>query len=1779
MNKKLLLLIPVLILLIIPFTLALTDDEINALVDSIVFYSHQTDSCTNTTTDITGTAGGTPTPQDIAGDITGSCDYDTSDSVAWDTNIGPLDSMINFTHLIYTNEQDSGATVKTILTRGTSPGGMRWEKTNGVGQYGVTYQLASGTIQFSPFDHTIRSNTGFKILIFRVNVTGSKVDMAFMHNKTIVQEGTSNAGAVSTSVAPTLNARGGGGFAGDRDYAAYIIFNKSVSVEESEYINEEFVAGRHLELIAPPETTPPVIQIGINNTSPKVNEYINISFNVTDDTAPTVGNLTINWTTGTTITNFTISADSDLHNVTQIIDTRGNVLNFSVCFRDAEDNYACNSTIITIADTLPTVPTGDTLIPNNPVITDTLEGGCSGSSDADSDPIIFHFQFFDITDSDIRQAFSTDNTYPLVSPTDSHDQFRVDCRAVTDFGNSPTDRTGTDLETVQDSLMSINSSFNISFDNSFINDWLNISFNITDIDGLLSANITINFSGTEQWIANFTLSGTEATVFNVTQFASGGVFNITGYGSDAGGFTTQNSTLITIIDNVLPIVNQTSNSTLDHLHINDFINFSCNATDETALFSGNITNNMTGAIVYNNFTLTGTEAIFANATEITVVGESTINVTCFVTDESNNVRQNSTIYEVRNTNPTTPTIILPINDDYNNTQPGYQFNVTFAEDVDGDPLMIYYYIDGVLNQTSTTNTTFNASDGHYKLNVSIMDIHGDSSPNASVNFTIDTTIPTLLVFNLTNNTVIGFNVNLTLNITVQDINPFNLSFNVHNSSDDRIFFGYNDEKNSSITLMIVETLNVSALGSGNYTIDINFSDRHTKTAIKDYEISNVYTGINFFKATGLNFRTAEGSDITIKQTEGNQEASVKYTKLIDRYTISYGTIKERETRVYIIISDQKIQIIKGTRYKGHLIIGKNWMDFENGDSGSIVTIRRISDNQVEVTVFSTNFNFNSIGGLNVVDVFYNFQVDNHAPNFPSQSISDVRPDSGDTIELSHQCADGIKLSFCWLAHNQSGVWINATNTSFDVSTFLFNLSLSLPITATAGTVIGTEGYANDSFNEFGSSGVFTLTVNDTTVPEVNVTFNTTFFHVNQSINITVNSSDNFELAEGIITVAEAGLIRFFNFSLESTASNTFHQNITIPNNLQGTVNITVTVNDTFGNSATNFTILEITKDLIVTARNVHGNTTINSFTAILTNSTFTETQSTTTGEIVFAEIVTGLFDITIRSEENGSYINRTIIDINSTDNFVGNMYQTITYFTAIRRGTGISVLDFRVEAPLTDNQSNSTGGARLFLNATNYEIGSFSDDYFDIITRINVTSTLQSDVVIEFFDINLSINIFSISNNSFLNNFDVTLIGNDSSFSETLQSKSDGSTSFNGNVTFNLGNGTYEVIVDAEGHALFSERITLLSNETLQNITFSIIAADSINFTIFDEILDIPIDRNATLIIVSDEFATNITLSGSNFFIQDLVPGDYRFTYVADTYTKRDFFGSVLNTTNQSIKLYLLSTANGTDVDFKVQDNSGNKLVNATIRLKRYYVSTNSYRTVAMSQTNQEGKALIDVDFNDAFYETLTTFKEFSLRTTGAKIITTTFILTMRLTPDPLESVDTLNNMITTLTFNNLTETFSYVFTDIAGVARTGNLVVIEITPTSETILCTSTDTSPSATLLCQVNTTNLTGSFIAKGSIQVGDNQIVTNRFDRAVGELKQQLRDIISNQGIFLSILVAGTLGGLGAAVSPAVGIIMFLVGLTMTAFFGLNIIIVPLLVSFIILGGIIIYKMKSR
>lgn len=1234
---------------------------------------------------------------------------------------------------------------------------------------------------------------------------------------------------------------------------------------------------------------------------------------------------------------------------------------------------------------------------------------------------------------------------------------------------------------------------------------------------------------------NGVLNQTSAT--NTTFNASDGyyILNVSLY--DGIDFS-PNATVTFTIDTILPVIQITLNNTSPRL--NQLINIFFNVTDINPLSFVNVTINFTTGMVIKNYTITG-DSTLVNITKITDNRGNVLNISVCSLDVATNYGCNSTKFTVANTPPLTPTIILPTPDDYNNTQPNYPFKVTFEADADEDPITILWYINGLLNQSTTTNTTFNASDGYYILNVSLSDGYG-SSPNATINFTIDTTFPTLLKFNLTNNTRFNFNTNITINITIQDNNPFNLSYNLHNATEDSLQFAYNDAINSSTTISIVDTLNLTGLASGNYTLDINFSDRHTKTEIDDYVKNRI--------SEGFNFKTAEGNDITIVQTFGNKADRLESIKKIDRYTIEYGTTENRETRQFLITADSPIKIISGTQYKGHLIIGnKNWMDFQNGDSLSEVTITRLGENMVLVSVFSNDFNFDSIGGLNNINIFYNFQVDNDPPYFGEGTINNTSPDTNEVVSLSQLCGDLIALSTCFLAHNQSGSFINVTNTTVSNTTNEFNQTLNITITGLDGATVGLQACANDTFNQFSCSGFNTFQINDDTPPIINGTTNVTVFYQGESINATFNVTDTLALEVGQIIITEGGVSRFFNFTLEGT-SNTFSQNFTVSGQIGTKINITGKVNDTTNNFAINDTLFSITKDFVVTARNTYGNSTITAFDVTIFNSTTIFNIATTNGTITFPRIL-GTFTINISSDENGGYHNRTFIGYNTSIDMIAELYQSIAYFTAKRRGTSDNVASFEIRIPLAANTSNSSGDARLLMNATGFQASVFSDDFFDTTVEVNQTNQSTRDYIAQLYDINLTISVNSGINNTVLKNFTILLTGNNSVFSENLTAANVN------NVTFSLGNNSYDIVIDAPQYALFFAKFFIGSNNTYPNLTFSLIGANSINFSIFDEVTEQLIkDNDTTIDLISDAFAINDSATdGGVLYVQDLIPGEYRVTYSHPKYTKRDFYVNVGNKTNQSVDLYLLSIGNGTAITFTVQDASGNKLSNATTRLKRHYISTNSYRTVAMSRTNEEGDTEIDVDFNGAFYETLTTFKEFSLRTVGARIISTTRILTMELKADPFSTIDGLDDIITSLTFNNLTQTFSYVFTQKSGLSTTGTLEVMSTEGADSSIVCTTTDTTSSGTLLCQVNTTNETGTYSAKGFVKVGNKNILTNVMNIITG-LPAQFRDIIGRQGFFFAIMISGVLAGLGALVGPSVSIIMFGVGIVVSSFLGFSV-----------------------
>lgn len=104
------------------------------------------------------------------------------------------------------------------------------------------------------------------------------------------------------------------------------------------------------------DTTPPVVNITNKNTSQtiRINDVLNITAYITG--TATTSNITFNLTGNWDKYNFTSSLTGDTQTISQNITvnlTRGNVINASVVACDSVPNCAINSTLITVANTVP----------------------------------------------------------------------------------------------------------------------------------------------------------------------------------------------------------------------------------------------------------------------------------------------------------------------------------------------------------------------------------------------------------------------------------------------------------------------------------------------------------------------------------------------------------------------------------------------------------------------------------------------------------------------------------------------------------------------------------------------------------------------------------------------------------------------------------------------------------------------------------------------------------------------------------------------------------------------------------------------------------------------------------------------------------------------------------------------------------------------------------------------------------------------------------------------------------------------------------------------------------------------------------------------------------------------------------------------------------------------------------------------------------------------------------------------------------------------------------
>lgn len=307
---------------------------------------------------------------------------------------------------------------------------------------------------------------------------------------------------------------------------------------------------------------------------------------------------------------------------------------------------------------------------------------------------------------------------------------------------------------------------------------------------------------------------------------------------------------------------------------------------------------------------------------------------------------------------------------------------------------------------------------------------------------------------------------------------------------------------------------------------------------------------------------------------------------------------------------------------------------------------------------------------------------------------------------------------------------------------------------------------------------------------------------------------------------------------------------------------------------------------------------------------------------------------------------------------------------------------------------------------------------------------------------------------------------------------------------------------------------------------------------------------------------------------------DAQIEFDGDGYSQRSYYltNATLSNSTQNINLYLLEDADSEAVLVYVKDSDDNYVEGTKAYIEKYYLDTNTYKTVVIGETDGNGKFLTYFDLNDIFYRAIVydLDDQVSNEYQPQKIPDTTddpeewvLYLSSEL-PEYFEFMDKASYYCT---WTNATKIIRCVITDGSGLMTQARLTVNKQQLLSYVSICDTSDTGSSVTLTC-----NVSGY----------DNGTITYRFFADLSSGEQKLLKsgyvyfpetlVFGDTGLFTTaVLVMGL--SLIAVFDPILPLFFAIIGLGIGMGLGLIEISIASLMSLIVIAIIIAFHGRRR
>src|SRR3990167_8021690 len=825
----------------------------------------------------------------------------------------------------------------------------------------------------------------------------------------------------------------------------------------------------------------PLANVSLNNTSPKINEVINISVNATDETGLSFCQFINNQTGSKVFINTSISGTSDrCFQAFTVSVGRGNVINFSVVVNDTSNNKKTNSTVITVASTIPThtaplLNSSDGLNKTNANLTGFNQSG----SDADGG-LIYNYIWYK---NKVKNATRWINDANLVlylpfdgNSTQDYSRNGNDFTAFNGANVTPEGKIGEGYRFNYSQYLNVSDQSELSFTGASPTFAFAFWVNYNGVSGGGTAGTgggaISKAAGGGQWEYSIEASASSGGQLILQTWTSGGgsgpftafsagnaPHSIDGWhymvvsadGTNARGYV--DGVLKWTVDKVAAQMSDTNEDFVIGVASSPRTSFFNGTIDEVSVFNRDLTASEISQMYWGS--INGFANL--NASQTKKNENWTIEMTPYDVVSSGTPLNSSTMTILNsNTNASLITNTTGLNYNTNIT-----FNWTAGNDIDLDTVyhLVYWSEDGnnfyLYSNTTQTNSSSNATnDGTYIFMVNATDYFGSMMGGGIVwNFTLDTNTP-VLTYNISNN--LFTNKNQTLKITMEDTNPFNLTGRFYGIST------FNETSSQTPSGRFINiTLRLNVTKDGNYTIAVNGSDKHTAKSFPDLETSYINGTLSFVSTNNPNrridlefgYKVGTGD---VQKITSTQISTYNIQKLItngvDR--ISFGL--EAETPPigqnikfgFRFLGTSNTKLIAQNENALFHLYGKYWLDFKtyivNVATGQKTLLQENYLNQNGYHVVYYNITFadyglsvgdrfriitESIGGLNFVDETRTIVYDFTAPTFVDATNRSAADNSSNIltntdVNISIFGLDDLYLSTGNFSHNASGSWTN-----------------------------------------------------------------------------------------------------------------------------------------------------------------------------------------------------------------------------------------------------------------------------------------------------------------------------------------------------------------------------------------------------------------------------------------------------------------------------------------------------------------------------------------------------------------------------------------------------------------------------------------------------------------------------------------------------------------------------------------------------------------------------------